>query len=199
MKEIFVNNSLNYLKKNNVCDSKQEKIFKYTLETLYSFCTKTFIILCLSFIFRTFQITLYTLILYSILRGFTFGIHATKNIYCWIITLSVYIFLPFIINNYDLSNYFIYFSFMIGQFAILIWAPADTKARPLLNPKKRLFNKLIAFSISSLYILIGVLCNKANFKEIIAIIFLINTICICPITYYIFKQPYNNYLYYKKD
>ena len=197
LKELFVNISINYLKNNNVCDKKQEKIFKYTLESLYSFITKSFVILLISIFFKTFYITLLMLILYSILRGFSFGIHANKNIYCWIISLTLYSLLPFLITNLKFNLYFNYFSFIIGLIAILLWAPADTKSRPLINKQKRLINKFITFFIAILFITFSFITNNENLKEITCIILLLNTVCICPITYFIFKQPYKNYRFYK--
>lgn len=197
MKEVFVNNSINYLKRNNACDSKQEKIFKYTLESLYSFFTKSFVILLLAFILNTFKITFVTLVLYSILRGFTFGIHATKNLYCWIISLTTYIFFPILIKYFTFPAYLIYASYILGIIAIILWAPSDTKARPLISKKKRIFNKLIALFISFVLITLSILINNQNFKEILCIVLLLNLICTNPITYYIFKQPYKNYRFYK--
>ncbi len=197
MKEVFVNNSLSYLKNNNVCNSSQESIFKYTLETLYSFFTKSLVIVLLSILFKTFGITFMILFLYSILRGFTFGIHATKNIYCWLISLTVYIICPFIIKYYTFPVYYIYSIFILGILFILLWAPADTKARPLLNKKKRIVNKFISFTLSICLISLSILLNNQNFKEIITIILLLNSICICPFTYFIFKQTYKNYRFYK--
>lgn len=197
MKETFVNSSLDYLRRSNAVDKSKEKIFKYTLESLYSFTTKSVTILLTSVILGTFKTTFLTLLLYSILRGFTFGIHATKNLYCWIISLTTYIILPFIINNFEFSNTLIHILYIIGLIAILLWSPADTKARPLLNKNKRLVNKIISIFISLTYIGIAFFMNNSNFNEIISIIFLMNSICICPLTYYIFKQPYKNYRFYK--
>ena len=88
--------------------------------------------------------------------------------------------------------------FFIGIIAILLWAPADTKARPLLNRKKRIVNKLISLCISLIYIIGAFELNNYNFKEIVSILFLLNTVCICPLTYYIFRLPYKNYRFYNK-
>ncbi len=198
MKEVFVNHSLAYLKKNNVCNEKQEKIFKYTLESLYSFVTKAIVILGLSCLFHTFKLTFFILLFYSLLRGFTFGIHATKNIYCWIISLTVYIIFPYLILRYQLPTPILYILNIIGVIAIILWAPADTKARPLLNKKKRLTNKIIALIYSLGLILFSFLGANSDIKEMVSIILLLNTLCINPLTYWLFKQPYRNYRFYKK-
>lgn len=192
-----MNKSLGYLKTHNACTSNQEKVFKYTLESLYSFTTKSVTILLLSILLHSFTITFILLLFYSILRGFTFGIHATKNIYCWIISLTIYVICPFIIQSIQFSNYLIYISYILGFIAILLWAPADTKARPLINPKKRQINKIISMFIAISFISLSFLFNNQNLKEIVTIVLLLNLICTCPITYHIFKQPYRNYRFYK--
>lgn len=198
MKNAFVNTSLNYLIKNNACNDKDIKIFRYTLESLYSLCTKTTVVLLLSIILNNFKITLISLILYSLLRGFTFGIHATKNIYCWIITLSVYIVFPYLIKSYEVENPILFGINIIGILAILLWAPADTPNRPLLNRKKRITNKVISLMIAIIYIVLMLFINNQNFNEIVSFILLLNALCICPLTYYLFHIPYNNYKYYHK-
>lgn len=198
MKSSFVNCSLNYLVKNNVCNDKQINIFKYTLESLYSFITKTGAVLLLSIIFKTFAITLLTILLYSFLRGFAFGIHASKNIYCWMITLTIYIFGPLLIKYFIFPIEFIYLSFGIGLLALLLWAPADTPSRPLLDKKKRRMNKIFAVTLSIIFILTSFYFNNANYYEIVSFLLLLETICICPLTYKLFKIPYRNYKNYKK-
>ncbi len=198
MKSSFVNHSLNYLIKNNACDDKQINIFRYTLESLYSFITKTGVVLLLSIIFKTFAITLLTILLYSFLRGFAFGIHASKNIYCWMITLTIYIFGPLLIKYFIFPIEFIYLSFGIGLLALLLWAPADTPSRPLLDKKKRRMNKIFAVTLSIIFILTSFYFNNANYYEIVSFLLLLETICICPLTYKLFKIPYRNYKNYKK-
>lgn len=198
MKSAFVNHSLNYLIKNNACEEKQINIFRYTLESLYSLITKTSVVLLLSIFLKTFSITLITLIMYSLLRGFAFGIHATKNIYCWGITLTVYIVGPLLIKYFILPMSIVYLCYAIGFVALLLWAPADTPSRPLLNKKKRTANKIITLCLTLIYIFTSIYLNNENFYEIVCFLLLIETICICPLTYYLFKIPYNNYKYYRK-
>lgn len=198
MKSSFVNRSLNYLVKNNVCNDKQINIFKYTLESLYSLITKTGVVLLLSIIFKTFAITLITILLYSFLRGFAFGVHASKNIYCWMITLIIYIFGPLLIKHFIFPIEFIYLSFGIGLLALLLWAPADTPSRPLLDKKKRTMNKIFAITLSIIFILTSFYFNNANYYEIVSFLLLLEAICICPLTYKLFNIPYRNYQNYKK-
>lgn len=198
MKNAFVTRSLDYLIKNNACTEKQKNIFRYTLESLYSLVTKTTAVLILSIFLKTFPITCLMLLLYSLLRGFAFGLHATKNLYCWFITLSTYVFIPLFIKYLTIPLEIIYGLFGVGLIAMLLWAPADTPSRPLLSKKKRQTNKIITLFISVIYVLSAFYFNNANYYEIVLFVFMIETICICPITYKLFHIPYNNYKNYKK-
>jgi len=193
MKEGFVNYSINYLVRNNACSKNQINIFRYTLESIYSFVTKTSVVLLLSLFLGTFKITLLSLLFYGILRGFTFGIHATKNIYCWITTVTVYVLFPLIIRYITLSKEVLFILNLFGIVAILLWAPADTPARPLLNKKKRIMNKIFSTILAFVFFTFSCFVNIANIKEIISFVFILNAICICPITYKLFHIPYNNY------
>ncbi len=198
MKNAFVTHSLEYLIRNNACTEKQKNIFRYTLESLYSLITKTSVVLILSIFLKTFPITLTMILLYSILRGFAFGIHATKNSYCWIVTLSVYVIVPLCIKYVTIPNTILYIFFGISILAFILWAPADTPSRPLLNKKKRETNKIITLSLASIYLISCFYFKNSNYSEIVFFTLLIESICICPITYKLFHIPCKNYLHYKK-
>ena len=193
MKEGFVNYSINYLVRNNACSENQINIFRYTLESIYSFVTKTSVVLLLSLFLGTFKITLLFLLFYGILRGFNFGIHATKNSYCWITTISVYVLFPLIIKYVVISEEILFILNILGIVAVLLWAPADTPARPLLNKKKRITNKIIGLLLASILVFLSYITNNLNLKEVISFVLLINTICICPLTYQLFHISYKNY------
>ena len=197
MKNAFVNSSLNYLIKHNACNDKQVNIFRYTLESLYSLVTKTCVVLILAFFLKTFSITLTMLLLYSVLRGFAFGIHATKNLYCWIVTLLTYVIGSLIIKYFTWPMEIIYICYVSGFLALLLWAPADTPARPLLNKRKSLTNKIFSLGLTLIYVLCSFYLNSNNFYNIVSFILILETICICPLTYKLFKIPYNNYKTYK--
>lgn len=198
VKSAFVNHSLNYLIKNNACSQKQMNIFRYTLESLYSLITKTSVVLLLSIFLKTFSVTLITILLYSVLRGFAFGIHASKNIYCWIISLTIYIVGPLLIKYFTIPTIYLYIGYGISLLAFLLWAPSDTPSRPLLDKKKRRTNKIITLSLALAYIGVSLLIKNHNFYEIVCFLLLLETICICPLTYKLFHVPYRNYRNYKK-
>ncbi len=196
MKEVFVDRSITYLIKNNACSKEQVNTFRYVLESLYSLVSKTGVVLIISIFLNTFKITFISLLLFSVLRGFTFGIHASKNTYCWITTIGVYSIFPFLIQRIPFSEVFIIICYLMGFLSILFFSPSDTPKRPLINKRKRKVNKIISLGIGMIYMLLSFFINTDYFYKIVCFVLLLTTICINPLTYKFFKIPYNNYKNY---
>ncbi len=196
MKEVFVNRSLTYLIKNNACKNDQVNTFRYVLESLYSLVSKTGAVLIISIFLNTFKITFISLLLFSILRGFTFGIHASKNAYCWITTIGIYSIFPFLIQRINMTKEFITICYLTVFLSILFFSPSDTPKRPLINKRKRRVNKIISLGIGIIYMLLSFFINTNDFYKIVCFIFMLTSVCINPLTYKIFKVPYNNYKNY---
>ena len=74
-----------------------------------------------------------------------------------------------------------------------MFAPADTKKRPLPNKKKRVIRKIITVMIGIIYTMLIILFNSEYWTDILLSALIIQTIIISPLTYWVFKEPYNNY------
>jgi accessory gene regulator B len=193
MREWFVNTNINYITTKNNYDERKLKIIKYGLECIYTTITKSSVIVLLSIILNIFYETLLLISFYSLLRIFGFGIHATSNTKCWIVSILTYTIIPLIIKTFDLIyplNISLEIIFIIGFIA---WAPADTKKRPLIHKEKRTTDKIIVVTTALVYLIYSIFYINI-FSECIFYGMLIEFICINPLTYKIFKQPYKNYL-----
>ena len=198
MREKFAIRSLEYITTFYSYDNQHLEKLKYGLEAFYSFATKTGAIILFSIILGTFKETMLLIFFYTLLRSFAFGIHASSNLACWLITIPVFGIAPFIAKILIIPDYMKIFIIFIGILTFLFYAPADTYKRPLVNSIKRMRGKLLSLiAILPLQAIILFSSNQiiANLA-LFAIIFQI--ICIIPITYKIFKMPYNNYQTYKK-
>lgn len=196
VKDWFLKTNCNYIFSKTNYDEKKKKIIKYGLECMYTVITKTLVVLIISFLLGTIKETVWLLIFYAFLRMFGFGIHATKNIYCWIISLITYIILPLIIK-YMIFDFRYVIALDIGALiGLALWAPADTKKRPLINKNKRIIDKLILILIVLIYIIYSIYFHNI-ISKVMFISIMLEFICTCPLTYIIFKQPFNNYKYIK--
>ena len=192
MREHFLNVNLNYINSKLTFDDRKQKMIKYGLECIYTMITKSTAIIILSIIINTFYETLFLIIFYTFIRMFGFGIHATSNIKCWIVSVSTYSILPLIIRYVGINQIVVISCEMIAFLGLLLWAPADTKKRPLIHKDKRLKDKIIVLSIAFIYIIYSLFYLNI-FSKAMMFGMLIELVCTCPLTYIIFKQSYNNY------
>ena len=192
MREHFLNVSLNYINSKLTFDDRKQKMIKYGLECIYTMITKSTAIIILSIIINTFYETLFLIIFYTFIRMFGFGIHATSNIKCWVVSISTYSILPLIIRYVVINQIVVISCEMIAFLGLLLWAPADTKKRPLIHKDKRLKDKILVLSIAFIYIIYSIFYLNI-FSKAMMFGMLIELVCTCPLTYIIFKQPYNNY------
>ena len=170
---------------------------KYGLESVYLLLTKFIFIIGISIILGIFKETLLFIIFFNILRSTAFGIHASKSIYCWISSVICFLILPYLSRIIILPNLVFISVTIICTMLFIIYAPADTKNRPLINSQKRKKFKIITV-ISSLILTIVIFTIKINVvKNLIIFSMILQVILILPITYQIFKLPYNNYKKYR--
>lgn len=177
-------------------DIEKERIF-YGLQGLYSTITKTIVILLISFLINNFHNTILFMLSYLPLRTFSYGLHFSNSRECWIFSLVAYLLIPLLITKISLST-----EIIISIMALLIplyflWAPADTKKRPIINKNKRFINKYITILILLVYIaLVKFVPQKISISLFLATIF--QVLLISPLVYKIFKQPYRNYLMFDR-
>lgn len=175
-------------------DIKIEEIM-YGLEGAYLTITKLVILVILACIFKIFKEFLILLFFYNLLRKNCFGLHATKSIYCLLTSIIMFIGMP-TLAKYIIFPY--YLKIIIGILTTILiykYAPADTHKRPLINFKKRRKYKLIS-TITSLCYLILIVLDIPFITNYLMMALIQIVIMIHPITYKLFKLPYDNYKVY---
>ena len=91
MKKKFLNSSMKLITKNSQYTEEQIEIMTYGLETLYLTISKLIIIFLTAYLLGIFKEMLLLLITYNVIRSQSFGIHASKSIYCLITSLIMFI------------------------------------------------------------------------------------------------------------
>lgn len=180
--------------KNKITDIEHEQIV-YGLTGIYMFITKFIIISLVALIFNIFDEMIIFLLIFNIIRIFAFGLHATKSYICLIVSSLTFLVLPYISNIITISNEFKIIIGIILTLLILKNSPADTHKRPIISKKRRLFFKVTSTIISCIYIILSL--HTTNFiSNCLIFSLIIENILISPLTYKIFKLPYNNYKSY---
>lgn len=199
MKTFFIENSVEIIKNNkNYSDDQLEKI-KYGLHGLYLSISKFIVILCISLILGIPKEFIIFTIFYNFIRMPAFGIHASKSYICLLFSSTIFLFFPYLAKLMP-SN--IYINLFFGVFSImmiLLYAPADTHKRPLISIKKRIKFKITSLFIGILYLILSIIINDSFISNALIFSLIIEVVLILPITYKIFKMPYQNYKNYHKQ
>lgn len=198
MREKFTDNVLGYILKYYSYEEKNLDKLKYGLECFYSFITKLSLVLLMALILGTIKETFLLLSFYGLLRSFAFGIHASSSMRCWIITLPIYGLVPFLSKILVFSDTEVALILIITMISFILYAPADTHKRPIINSKKRAIGKMMTLFLFLIFQIIVLTTSNNLIINTILIALIIQAIVINPLFYKLFKMPYANYKTYVK-
>lgn len=197
MKKYILDSCINYIKKYfPQYDKDKLAEIKYGLESIYLSISKAIVVFAIAVILGILKEVIIILLLYNTLRAFAYGLHATKSWICLVSSLLIFIGAPLLAINVIIPTTI---KVLIICFSIIIfylYAPADTKKHPIIKRKKRIFCKCIVIIIACIYSFICLYTNNNFISNAILMALIIEAIFVMPITYKMFKLPYNNYKTY---
>jgi len=196
MKEKFLNSSINLITKNKKYSSNEIEIIKYGLETIYLTLTKMIIIFALAYFLNILKEVVLLSLTYNIIRSQAFGLHAKKSIYCLISSIIFFIGGAYLCKYLILPNWLIVVISTICNILLILYAPADTHKRPLINEKRRKKFKLLSATFGIIYTIIIIIFINYQIAYFLLVGMIEAVLMILPITYKIFNLPYNNYKNY---
>lgn len=199
MKEKFINNYMNIVisNKSNLSSDDIDKM-KYGIEGIYLTVTKLIIVIGLGIILGIIKEILILLLLYNILRFFGFGYHAKGSKECLIFSICFFVLLPYLVIKKILIFKYPIFIILICAFNFILFAPSDTKKRPMINKKKKLKRKIAILVVTSIYAILSFNTNY-EISALIILALIIQSIMVNPFIYMLTKEPYNNYKNYLKE
>ncbi len=121
------------------------------------------------------------LFLFSIYRIYMGGYHASKHLYCYCLTITLYLAFLFLVYCFDMGNYSTVL-FVLSNILLVYLAPVDTKIHRLSIAIKREYKKTIILICSSSIILSLLFRNE--YIECIKIVSICESI-LCIIQYII--------------
>ena len=87
---------------------------------------------------------------------------------------------------------------IINILLIYKWSPADTEKRPIVSKKRREIYKTLSTIIAITFSFISILISNQFISNCLLFSLILENLLISPITYKLFKLPYNNYITYLK-
>ena len=197
MKKWFLESSINLIKKNKNYSDDEIELIEYGLEGIYLTITKAIVIFGIAIALGIFKEVIYLLISYNLVRSQAFGIHASKSIYCLISSLTMFIGGAYLCKYLVIPLWAMIIITIICIICLILYAPADTVKRPIVNTKKRKRFKYLSTLIGIIYLILFIVFKNNNITNYILFGLIFEVIMILPITYKIFNLPYDNYKNYK--
>ena len=189
----YIKNSMNLIHKISFIPVDKEKNIKKFFMFFYYTVTKLSVILLINIIFRTFKEALILCLFFMLVRGFAQGIHAKKNSICWLITLGIFVPTPLLIKYLVIHKEFLHIAYPLMIINYLLFAPNDTKKRPMINKYKRICFKIIGTLIVTTFYTYTILYQNHIIINSMFYSSLIALISFHPLTYKLFKQHNYNY------
>ena len=199
MKNLIINNCMNYIKSNTNYDDIKLKEIKYGIEAIYLMISKLIIIIALSIVLKIHKEVIMFLTIYNILRFKSFGLHATKSWICLVSSTIIFVGIPFLCKNISLHIWVKTIILIIGICLMFKNSPADTKKKPIVSKKKRNQYKTISTLLTIIYSFIAVLTNNQFIANCLIFSIILQNFMTSPTVYKLFKLPYNNYITFLKE
>ncbi len=197
MKKSFINHSLSIITRNNpnIDRVKLEEI-EYGLTSIYLTYTKMIIISVIAIMLGIFKQYLLLLISYNIIRTNSFGLHASKSIYCLITSLVCFIGGVYLCEYISAPLVIKLLLTIICIICLIKYAPADTEKRPLINARKRKKYKVLSVMFGSIYLVLILIFRNNIISNYLLLGLIEAVIMIHPLIYKLFRFPFDNYKRY---
>lgn len=184
MRDKIVDKIMFKIKENNKdLDDIRYAEIRYGLQGLYTLITKTSIIFVFALLLGIFNRFIIFFIFYSLLRSVGFGAHAKSNIQCWIFSSLLLLGIPTLFTYVTISSTLKIVLWVVLFINFMIFAPADTKKRPMISKKRKLKFKFILLIFSIIYLLIIIYFD--NISNLILGAMLLEGLLVNPLGYII--------------
>ncbi len=198
LKKRFIEKSIQLIKSQRKLSNIEEKKMRYGLEAFYNFITKLLVLIILSIMFHLVLELFLLSLIYSTMRLYGFGLHAKTSLQCWITTLPVYLGGCLLIKYLVIPNSISIIIWIFGFLSFLLFAPADTPARPLIHQEKRIRAKVLSIFLLLVYLVLYIYDFHVLLNNTIIYALLMESISINPLTYKITGTTFNNYKNFQK-
>lgn len=174
-------------------DELEVKKMAYSLETIFLTISKLVIIYLLAAILGVVTQTMVIHFAFGIVKHYSFGLHALSSAVCTVVSCVLLVIVPWALTDVGIGNGFVAITFSAVIFALYKYAPADTKARPLIGKAYRRKLKIKAVCCGVVLMTIALLVSSEPVKLLLTLGAVYQAVSILPITYKLLKRSVKNY------
>ena len=173
------------------------KKMTYSLEVILLGVTKYIVIYTLAFLTGLLFQAVVVHFAFGFIKRYSFGLHARSSIVCTVVCCILFVGVPWGLAGFGIGNHIVVPLFTCITYFLYKYAPADTKAYPLIGKERRATLKRKAVCSGLIIMVIAFLLPNENMKLLLALGAGIQTIAILPITYKILRRSVRNYEVYE--
>lgn len=177
------------------------------LEVVLINVSKMIIIYVLAALLGTLWQTFVIHLAFTMIKRYSFGLHALSSTVCTIVSCTIFVFVPFVMSSINtwlradivlnIGNHIVAIAFAVIILILYMYAPADTKARPIIGEKNRAWLKKKAIKYGIILAIITLLIPDGSEKLLLVFGAGVQSVCLLPITYKILKRSKQNYEAYE--
>lgn len=185
--------SMNFISTNVTLEESQSEIIQYGIEVLLINLFKSFILFLAACFLGIFKEVLMFFICFAFLRFSASGVHASSGILCNIINFLIFIGGCYLSIYLPLPLPYLVLFFILSLLLVYLYAPADTRKKPIESRKLRQKLKTKALLSTTILFLIMLNMHSNIYKNIITYAVLSEALCLTPIIYKILGEEYHYY------
>jgi accessory gene regulator B len=159
--------------------------------------SKLIIIYALALILGTVWQTIIVHAAYMITKRYSFGLHALNSTVCTAVSCFMFVLTPLLLNELGMGNAAAALVFSAIIIILYRFAPADTKAWPLVGEKRREIMKRKAVLCGTALMVTAMLVPNGSVKLLLAMGAAYQCLAVLPLTYKILKRSVKNYEAYE--
>lgn len=198
MKELVVGCSMDLIKKQypQYNEVKLAEI-KYGLASIYITISKTIVICAIAYILGILKELIIFTVIYNIIRMPSFGMHATKSWICLVSSTLIFIGSTYLCSIVVIPLLPKIILGIVGVLLIFKNSPADTKKKPIVNPKRRFAYKIISTVIAIIFVILSIIIPDNFLSNSFIFALIIQCFMTSKAIYKLFGLPYDNYKNYQ--
>lgn len=191
--KLLTNKIIVFVKSNSDKSEEELEIIHYGIEVFLINVFKLIILFITAYFLNILIYTFIAFFSFAVIRMFASGVHANSSIKCiltnYIIFFgNVYLSITFTLNT-ELNSVI----FLISIILILLYAPADTEEKPIVNKNLRKSLKIKSVICIIILTIVSLLIQNKIYANIISYSALEAGIVITPIAYKFFGKSYKNF------
>lgn len=170
----------------------------YGMEILLINISKMVVVYFLAWFLGAIIYALVTHIAYVTIKRYSFGLHALNSTVCTLVSCFLFAVVPWLVQGFEVGNIVVVMVFIHVIICLWLYAPADTKARPLVGKKLRVKLKVRAVLCGVVIMIVALIVPNGSFKLLLILGAVYQAVSILPVTYKILKRSEKNYEQYEQ-